>query len=307
MTPDKHTNQEFFLDVGDSHQIYVQDWGNTRAETPIIFLHGGPGNGCYDRDKTTFNPDTQRVIFHDQRGAGKSLPAGELQANTTQHLVEDIKKIADRLELDKFVLAGGSWGSTLALMFAITYPEKVVGMVIDGIYTATSDETAWFEQGGWSEFFPDAWERYQQTVPKSHRHNPSAYHYERALHGPPEAAKESSYAYVCMEIAILKLDEPLQPPAYDDFEVGSGLIEMHYLANKCFMPENHIQKNAHRLTMPVYIIQGRYDMVCRPKVAYELGKKLPDGKLIWTVNGHLKQHEARNLHGVLLDRLTGAA
>src|SRR5689334_16098051 len=114
MTPDEHTNQEFFLDVGDGHRLYVHDWGKSKAKTPIIYLHGGPGNGCDDRDKREFDPKTQRVIFHDQRGAGKSTPEGSLESNTTQHLVQDIEKIAKRLSLDNFVLVGGSWGSTLA-------------------------------------------------------------------------------------------------------------------------------------------------------------------------------------------------
>lgn len=304
MTPDEHTNQEFFLDVGDGHQLYVQDWGNKDAKTAIIFLHGGPGNGCYDRDKTKFNPETQRIIFHDQRGAGKSIPAGKLEHNTTQDLIGDIAKIADKLKLKNFVLTGGSWGSTLALAFAIAFPERVSGIVIDGVYTATKDETEWFEGGGWREFFPDVWEQYQQTVPESYRDNPSAYHYDRALHGTPEEVKKSSYDYTGMEIAILKLDERLASKPFDEFEPGGGIIEMHYLAHGCFLKENYIINNARKLTMPVYIVQGRYDMVCRPQVAYRLDKALPNSNLIWTINGHLKQHEAKTALMLLLDRLT---
>ncbi|HVV66535.1 MAG TPA: alpha/beta fold hydrolase [Candidatus Saccharimonadales bacterium] len=307
MTPDEHTNQEFFLDVGNGHQLYVQDWGNKDAETAILFLHGGPGNGCYDRDKDKFDPATQRVIFHDQRGSGKSTPSGELAHNTTQDLIADIIKITERLTIDQFVVTGGSWGSTLALSFAIAHPEKVIGLVIDGVYTATKDETDWFEGGGWREFFPDIWEAYQQTVPEEHRDNPSAYHYDRALHGNPEEIKRSSYDYLGMEIAILKLDDQLsQKPFDDEFEPGGGLIEMHYLANGCFLEEGYILKNAPKLTMPVYMIQGRYDMVCRPQVAYRLNKALPNSKLIWTINGHLKQHEAKTALMLVLDRLAAS-
>src|SRR3954465_730458 len=111
MTPDEHTNQEFFIDVGDGHRLYVQDWGKANAKNPIIYLHGGPGNGCDNRDRKNFNPKLQRVIFHDQRGAGKSTPLGSLNNNDTQALVGDIEKIAEHLKLDKFILNGGSWGA----------------------------------------------------------------------------------------------------------------------------------------------------------------------------------------------------
>jgi len=307
MKPDEHTNREFYLDVGDGHRIYVQDWGNAKAKIPIIFLHGGPGNGCEDKDKYKFNPDTQRVIFHDQRGSGQSTPTGSLEHNTTQHLIADIKKIANHLKLDKFVIAGGSWGSTLALTYAIAHPDRVAGMVIDGVFTATRDEADWFEKGGWREFFPDIWEEYQQTVPEKYRENAGAYHLKQAATSSnPEAIKRSSYAYTGMKIAILKLDDRYESKPYADFEPGGGIIEMHYLANSCFIEEGYILKNAAKLTMPVYIIQGRYDMVCRPAAAYNLHKALPNSKLIWTINGHVKQHEAKNILNLLLDQLTGA-
>jgi proline iminopeptidase len=303
MTPDEHTNQEFFLDVGDGHRIYVQDWGKADAKIPIVFFHGGPGNGCDNKDKAKFNPTSQRVIFHDQRGAGKSTPAGGLANNTTQHLVEDIEKLANHLGTKKFILAGGSWGSTLSLVYGITHPERVAGMVIDGVYTATQDEADWFEKGGWRDFFPDAWEEYQATVPGNHKDNPSAYHYHQALTGNTDEVKKSSYAYRAMEISILKLDDRYQPQAFEDFQPCEGLIEMHYLANRCFLQDKYILKNASKLSMPVYIIQGRYDMVCRPRIAYELNKALPNSKLIWTINGHLKQHEAKNIVNLLIDGL----
>jgi proline iminopeptidase len=306
MTPDQHTNQEFFLDVGDGHSLYVQDWGNPDVKVPIIYLHGGPGDGCGDKDKSKFDPKRQRVIFHDQRGAGKSTPSGSLEHNTAADLIEDIEKIARRLKLDRYVLAGGSWGSTLALAYGIAHPEKVVGMVIDGVFTASKNETEWFEKGGWRDFFPDAWEEYQATVPAEHRENPSAYHFQKAFGDDPETAKKSAYDYVSMELAILRMDDRYQPKPYEDFEPGGGFIEMHYLANGCFLPENHIIKNASKLTMPVYIVQGRYDMVCPPRTAYALDKVLPDSRLIWTVNGHVKQHEAKTVLNLLLDRLTGA-
>jgi proline iminopeptidase len=304
MTPDEHTYQEFFLDVGDGHQIYVQDWGNKDAEVPILFLHGGPGNGVSESDKEKFDPNAQRIIFHDQRGSGKSLPTGSLESNTSQDLVGDVEKIAQRLNLGKFILTGGSWGSTLALLYGISHPERVAGIVIDGVFTATPVEISWVDRGGWSVFFPDVWEEYQRTVPKSYRSDPSKYHFEHALGSDPETAKKSSYAYLAMESAILKLDQKYTPDPYEKFEPGGGKIEIHYLANNCFLDDNYILKNANKLTMPVYLIQGRYDMVCPPQTAYDLHKALPNSELIWTINGHLKQHEAKNILNILLKQLT---
>jgi proline iminopeptidase len=304
MMPDQYTNQELMLDVGNGHQIYVHDWGQKDAKTPILFLHGGPGNGTFDSDKDKFDPKTQRVIFHDQRGSGKSTPTGSLQNNTSQHLVEDIEKIAQKLSLDKFILVGGSWGSTLSLLYGIAHPERVVGMVIDGVYTASDTENDWLEKGGWSTFFPDIWQEYQATVPKDYRSNPSEYHFEHAFSDDPETAKKSSYAYLSMELALLKLDQRYTPDPYDKFEPGGGTIEIHYLKNSCFLDDNFILDNASQLTMPVFIVQGRYDMICPPQTAYNLSMALPNSNLIWTINGHSKQHEAKNILNLLLKQLS---
>lgn len=306
MTPDKYTNEEFFLDTGDGHQIYVQDWGNKEVKIPIFLLHGGPGNGVYDNDKEKFDPLTQRVIFHDQRGSGKSLPTGSLEGNTSQLLVEDIEKIVQRLDLEKIILAGGSWGSTLALLYGITHPKRVVGMVIDGVFTSSQDEIDWLDKGKWATFFPDIWQEYQATVPDSYKDNPTKYHFEHAFSDDPETAKKSSYAYLSMELALLKLDQKYTPDPYDKFEPGGGKIEIHYLKNKCFLEEDYILRNAGKLQMPVYMIQGRYDMVCPPQAAFNLSQALPNGEIIWTINGHLKQHESKNILSLLLKKLSEA-
>ncbi|HZL08330.1 MAG TPA: alpha/beta fold hydrolase [Candidatus Dormibacteraeota bacterium] len=305
MTPDEHTNQEFFLDVGDGHRLYVQDWGLADAKMPIMVLHGGPGNGVDDRDKRKFDPTVQRVIFHDQRGAGQSLPTGSLTNNTTQDLVTDIEAIAQHLQLDKFVLVGGSWGSTLALAYGIAHPERVAAMVIDGVFTAAEAEIDWFDQGGWRQFFPDVWDQYLDSVPAKHRQNPTAYHLKTVLGDDPAAAKQSAYAYQTMELALLKLDDRYYPGNYSTYEPGAILIEMHYLANRFFMPADYILKHAGKLTMPIYMVAGRYDLVTPPVGVYELNKKLPDGHLTWTINGHLRQHEALNVHRLMVNRVTG--
>jgi len=286
MTPDEFTNQEFHLDVGDGHRLYVQDWGKANAKTPILFLHGGPGGGFSDKYKTIFNPHKQRVIFFDQRGAGKSTPSGSLKNNTTSDLVEDTHKIVAHLQLKDFIVTGGSWGSCLALAYAIKYPNNIKAMVLKGIFTGSKVEVDWLDKGKFESIFPDVWERFLADTPKNHHNNPSSYHFKRILGKDPEAAKQSAYAYQNLEAALLSLDDRFTPMPYEDFEPDGAITEVHYLANNCFIPENYILDNAHKLTMPIWLIQGRYDMVCPPITAYELSKRIPNCELVWTVAGH---------------------
>ncbi|MGC1176525.1 MAG: alpha/beta fold hydrolase [Candidatus Saccharimonadales bacterium] len=295
MTPDEHTNQEFFLDVGDGHQLYVQDWGKKDAKTPIIFLHGGPGSGCNDRHKDLFDPASQRVIFHDQRGAGKSLPYGSIDHNTTQHLVDDIEKLADHLKLTQVIIVGGSWGSCLALVYAIKYQTRVKGMVLSGVVTNTKQELAWFTKGAYQTFFPDVWETYLKRTPKSHHTDPSAYHFKRILGSDKQAMLESARAFMDMDLAIMRLDDRYVPNTDKDFDGINQKIEAHYFSNTCFLPDNYIHQHAPRLSMPIYLINGRYDMICPPQNTYQLHQLLPNSNLIWTISGHRNEHEDWNV------------
>lgn len=287
MTPDEHTNQELHLDVGDGHTIYVQDWGIAKAKTPIFFLHGGPGNGTGDKYKLRFDPKINRVIFHDQRGSGQSTPYGSLKNNTTDKLVGDITKIADKLKIKKFAVAGGSWGSTLALAYALKHPDRVSDLLIQGIFTGSKSEIEWIDHGFFRLFYPEVWEEYLQTVPKSHRKNPTEYHAKYILGSPGPKQIASAMAYQKLESSVLVLDDrptiPADPETYDSNFIT---IETHYLQNGCFMPDRYILDNAHKLTMPTWIVQGRYDMVCAPAVAYELHQRIKGSKLIWTMAGH---------------------
>lgn len=304
MTPDKYTISEFFLDVGDGHQIYIHDWGQKSATTPIVYLHGGPGSSCSDRAKNRFEPTKQRVVFFDQRGSGKSLPTGSLENNTTTHLVEDIEKIAKHLKLNTFVLTGGSWGASLALFYGIRYPQRVAAMVIDGIWTCRKAENEWVEKGGFRNFLPDVWQKYVETVPKRYASDPSAYHFKRILGNDDNAARESGYAYESLESGILGLDDRYVPEDPNAYDPAGTRIEVSYITNGAFMPEGYITENAHKLTMPVWLIQGRYDMVCPPNTAYELVQKLPKGELVWAISGHKAEHEIWNLVRTTLLQLT---
>jgi proline iminopeptidase len=304
MTPDQYTIAESFLDVGDGHQLYIHDWGNPKAKKPIIFLHGGPGMGCDNRDKQKFDPKLQRVIFHDQRGAGKSLPLSSLAHNTTQDLIDDIVKLVRQLKIKQFVLTGGSWGSCLALAYSIAHPEQVAGMVINGVFTASRREQDWLYKGGFRSFFPEIWQQYLDDTPKKYHDNPTAYHFQQAFSSDGEAVKKSAYVYQTMELALLKLDDQYKIGDFGTYDPVQILTEMHFGSHDWFMPEDYILRNAHKLTMPIYMVQGRYDMICPPFGTYALQQAVPQGQLVWSINGHLGQHESRNLQYLLLQRLT---
>lgn len=286
MNPDEHTNHEFFLDVDDGHRLYVHDWGNQKAPDPIIFLHGGPGSCCKDGHKQLFNPAQHRVIFFDQRGSGKSLPYGSLKHNTTDHLIADIETLTKHLKLSSFVIQGGSWGSCLALAYALKHPRRIKALVLHGIFTASKAENHWILHGQFRPFFPEVWERYLAATPKEHRADPSTYHIKTVLGSDEAAAHASALALVGLEGAVMTLDDRFTPPDPAEFDPAGTKLFAHYVAHDCFMPERHILNNAHKLTMPVWIVQGRYDMDCPPVTAYELHQKLPYSQLIWTVANH---------------------
>lgn len=286
MTPDESTITETYIDTGDGHQLYVQDWGNATAKTPIIFLHGGPGSQVKNSHRQNFNPFEHRVIFFDQRGCGRSLPYGSLTYNTTAHLIEDIIKIADKLGLTKFGLYGASWGSLLALAFAIKYPERVAQMVLSGLFTGTAAEINYLDRGGFRPFFPDAWDNFLASTPKSHRADPSDYHFKRILGDNPMSARESAYIYSHLEGSLLRLDDRFSSEDPATFDATGTIIEVYYLANHCFLADRYIMDNAHKIKCHVWLVQARYDFVCPPQTAYDLHQVLPNSTLFWTMAGH---------------------
>lgn len=285
MTPDQYTRNELQLDVGDGHSLYVHDWG-LESGPVTIHLHGGPGEGSSDSSKSRYNPTRQRVIFFDQRSCGKSTPYGSLEHNTTEDLIADITKIADKFGIPTFTLAGGSWGSTLALLYGIKHPERVLRIVGWGIFTGRASEVAHVRSGAFRAFYPEVWEQFVGTVPAEHATNPFGYHVPRILGDDPAAAKASAFAYSQAIYAILFLDDRPKSLDYETFDPTSILLECHYDTHDNFIPDNYIVDNAHKLTMPVHLIQGRYDVLCPPTTAYELAQKLPNGQLLWTTAGH---------------------
>lgn len=285
MSPDKFTLSEKMVEVGNGHKLYAQLWGNPNG-VPVVFLHGGPGSGCSDSHRTQFDPSYHQVLFFDQRGAGNSTPHGSLKNNTTEDLIEDIDKLSEEFGFQRFVITGGSWGSCLAFVYAIRYPERVSSMVLRGIFTGRRSEIEFLDRGLFQAFFPDVWDDFVRSVPDEARTNPSKYHQARIFGDNKLTSKESAYEYMKLESSLVSLDDRQRLPTLDEFDPAGITIEIHYLVNNCFLKGNYILENANKLTMPVYLVQGRYDTVCPPSTAYELSKALPNGRLIWTTAGH---------------------
>ena len=286
MQADEYTIEEKNIDVGDGHTLYTHIWGNSKSNKTVLFLHRGPGSGCEDIHKTLFDPTVHKVVFIDQRGSGKSTPHGSIDNNKTDDLVEDINKVMDELKIDEFSITGGSWGSTLGLVYAIKYPKRVKRLILRGIFTSRKSEIDFLDKGGFKDIFPDAWEEYVNTVPKKHRFDPSSYHFDRILGNDPEKAKRSAYHYESLVMRLIGLDDRTRIDSYDEYDPSSITIEVNYLVNACYLPEGYIIKNASKLTMPVDIIQGRYDMICPPFTALDLHNELPNSTLHWTIAGH---------------------
>lgn len=300
MLKDKYTLDEKIIDVGDGHQLYAQLWGSADAPQTIVFLHGGPGSGCTQSQKALFDGTKQRVLFFDQRGSGKSVAEELLRNNTTAALIEDVTTVASAFGVNEFVLTGGSWGSTLALAYALKYPEKVIRMVLRGIFTGRQSEIDFMDKGEMRTFFPEVWERFVASVPAEFAHDPGEYHQKRMYNNDDESLA-AALAYHDLEGSISKLDDQMarHPDVVDSetYDTRGTVIENHYLVNGCFMPDGYIIENAGTLTMPIALVQGRYDMVCPPITAYELHSALPNSQLTWTIAGHSGSDQA-NLDAV---------
>lgn len=304
MTEDQYTNQTSILPVGDGHELWVHDWGNKKAKTPIFFLHGGPGSQCKDKHKFPFDGATQRVIFHDQRGSGQSVPTGELKYNTTQELASDITKIADHLGITTFIITGGSWGSTLALYYALENPDRVEAVVVSGVYTGSQSEIDWMDKGLFRTHFPDVWDNYVTTVPAEYKDDPTAYHMANMIGDNEEKKLAAARAYGDLEAAIISLNDFHAPTPETETDLSGNLLEMYYLANRCFLPDRYILDAAYKLTMPLHIVQGRYDFVCPPTTAYELSKRAPNTHCTFIQAGHAAEHETTTALSLIYHQLT---
>ena len=280
------------LDVGDGHRVYVEQCGNPGG-LPVIFLHGGPGGGISSLQRRFFDPERYRIILFDQRGCGRSTPHADLTANTTHHLIDDIERIRKHLSISRWVLFGGSWGSTLALLYGETHPERVIGLILRGIFLATQAELDWFYGGGTAAIFPEKWADFIAPIPENERHDLIAAYYKRINDQAYESERlRYAKAWSLWEGSTVSLvpDESEARQSIDpNFALAFARIEAHYFQHKCFMSEDGaLLKNAHRLKgVPVQIVQGRYDSICPPRSAYALAHALDQAELtIVPVAGH---------------------
>lgn len=266
------------MDVGDGHVIYWERVGKPGGK-PAVFLHGGPGGGINPGHRGFFNPEVYDVLLFDQRGCGRSTPHAHLEANTTWHLVEDIERLRTMVGVEKWQVFGGSWGSTLALAYAETHPERVTELLLRGIYTLTRAELDWYYQFGVSEMFPDKWERFIAPIPPEERHE-MMLAYNRRLTGPDRAVQiECAKAWSLWEgetITLLPDQGNSTTFGEDDFALAFARIENHFFVNAGWLEEGQLIRNADRLKdIPGVIVHGRYDMPCPLRFAWALHKAWP--------------------------------
>ena len=270
----------------DGHEIYYEECGNPDGK-PAIFLHGGPGGGGGTNVRRFFNPEIYRIVVFDQRGCGRSRPHGCLENNTTWDLVEDIEKIKQILKIEKWLVFGGSWGSTLSLAYAQRYPNSVSELVLRGIFMLRKKELDWFYQYGASKIFPDAWEKFLEPIDQENRDDLiGAYH--KIFDGDDEQKKlEAAVAWSKWEASASTLSykpEIINSFSNPKFALAFALIENHYFINEGFLENENqlistdsINKIRH---IPTKIIQGRYDIVCPMETAWELYRNWPEAELI---------------------------
>lgn len=273
--------QTGFLPLSDGHTMYWEQVGNPRG-VPVLFLHGGPGAGAGIIHRRFFDPGFWRVVIFDQRGAGRSRPMGSLAANTTPHLVEDIETLRRHLGVEKFLLFGGSWGSTLALAYAQAHPERVSGCVLRGIFLGRRAEVDWFMHG-LAAVFPEAHAAFAGYIPPEERTDLLGAYLRRLNHPDssvhmPAARAWSIYEGSCS--TLLPSPDTVASFAQDRTALGLARIEAHYFAHDLFLPEGGLLAHMHRIaTIPADIVQGRYDMVCPPVSAFDLAAAWPSARL----------------------------
>ena len=272
-----------FLPVSSLHTLYYEQSGNPNGK-PVVFLHGGPGGGTNAKCRRFFDPAVYRIVLFDQRGCGKSTPHAELTDNTTWDLVADIERVREHLGIDRWQVFGGSWGSTLALAYAQTHPDKVSELVLRGIFMLRRWELEWFYQKGCDALYPDAWETYLDAIPEVERGDlMSAYH--RRLTSPDAKTRTAAArAWSVWEGATSFLWQDkshIESSAEDEFALAFARIECHYFVNGGFFEhDDQLLRNVERIrNIPAVIVQGRYDVVCPLRSAWDLHRAWPEADL----------------------------
>ncbi|MDF2183051.1 prolyl aminopeptidase [Neptuniibacter sp. CAU 1671] len=280
--PEIYAHAEYQIRVSSLHTLYAEESGNPNG-IPVLFVHGGPGGGCSPQHRRFFDPEKYRIILFDQRGCGRSTPHACLEDNHTQALIDDMEQIRNQLGIDEWLLFGGSWGSTLSLLYAQAHPERVIGLILRGIFLCRQQDLNWFYQQGADAIFPDYWQDYLQPVPPLKRDNLlKAYH--ELLTSPNEVARmAAAKAWSVWEGRCSTLDP--NPDVVEHFAdphvaLAMARIEAHYFINHAFIEADQILQNCSTIAhLKTIIVHGRYDMVCPLNQAHALYQELPESEL----------------------------
>ncbi len=280
-----------WAETGGAHEIYYEECGNP-AGRPCVILHGGPGGAINPTMRRFFDPKRWRMMLFDQRGCGKSRPNASLDDNTTWALIEDIERLRQRVGCERWTVFGGSWGSTLALAYAATHPERVDALVLRGIFALTKREVRWFYQDGACSLFPDAWERFLAPIPEAERDDLLGAYHRRLTHSDKAVQREAAAAWSRWEGDTISIRGPeARPSKFNeaDFAVAFARIECHYFMNGGFFPNEgwlleQVPRFAH---LPGWIVQGRFDVVTPLETAWRLKSAWPNARfnLVWDA-GH---------------------
>ncbi len=286
--PEIEPNLKYTLDTNTIHKVYFEESGNP-AGIPVLFIHGGPGSGSNENHRRYFNPEYYRIINFDQRGCNRSSPAGEVKNNTTQDLLQDIESIRHTLNIDKWILFGGSWGATLSLLYAQNYPQAVLAMVLRGSFLARPRDIEWFLGKGANRIFPDAWERFETYIPEDERHNLITAYYQRLTGNHSEEVEKAARHWADwtgrVVTYLLDLEEFILP---DDMTslINEIRIEAHYGAHSYFINPDQILDDMGKIPpVPVKIIHGRRDLTCTLDASWDLHQRLEDSELIIVEQG----------------------
>ena len=289
--PPIEANFTDFIQVDDIHNIYYEESGNPNGK-PVVFLHGGPGCGTGPAARQFFDPEFYRIIMFDQRGSGKSTPHANLTNNDTDSIISDMEKIREKLGIEKWLVFGGSWGSTLALSYAIKHPQRVIGLILRGIFLGRQEDIDWiYQEGGASNIFPDAWEKYISVIPEEERGDLITAYYKRLTHEDRAVRVEAARAWSMWEGSIVTLlpdEDVVNDFGDEDYAISMATIECHFWMNHMFRDNmNYILDEADIIKdIPTTIVHGRYDMDCRFVGAWLLSKKLNNCDLNITISGH---------------------
>lgn len=263
------------------HEIYVEECGNPDG-LPVVFVHGGPGGGCTTDNRRFFDPARYRIVLFDQRGCGRSRPHAELTHNTTQALVEDMERIRETLGIERWLVFGGSWGSTLALVYAETHPQRVLALILRGIFLVTAAELSWFYQDGIQHLFPDHFEEFVAPIPVAERSDLIHAYYRRLTSDDPATRQRAAEVWSLFEArcsTLLPSESVVDHFSEPDVAMAIARIECHYFVHACFLTPGQIIRDAPRIrNIPGVIVQGRYDVVCPASAAWQLHKAWPEAQ-----------------------------